>query len=76
MAIHTSRLDATVKLLKEDVDQVRQEFRDFRDVLRTDIRELRGAQLTGIRELRFEIRLMWAGFFGLGTLMAKGFHWI
>lgn len=76
MAIHTSRLDATVKLLKEDVDQVRQEFRDFRDVLRTDLRELRAAQLAGIRELRLEIRLIWAGVFGLGAIMAKGFHWI
>jgi hypothetical protein len=76
MTIHTNRLDATVKLLKEDVDQVRQEFRDFRDVLRTNIRELRAAQLAGVRALRLEIRLIWAGFFGLGTIAAKGFHWI
>lgn len=75
MTIDVRRLDGTLRLLQENVAQVAREFRDFRDALRIDIRELKAAQLGDIRELRLGIRLMWAGFFGLGVVMARGFHW-
>lgn len=68
-----THIDTELRDIRTHIDtelrDIRSELRDFRAYVDSRFQELTAS-------MRTEFRLIWAAFFGLAGLLAKGFHWI